>query len=286
MNEIRLLCREVGPWANSGIRDFLLEVSQPDFLNGLRTGWATVSARDLLRAKEVLVFFPPVAIPQFGSILQETPTQVQAMLAEVIVILAGRDIRPLFELLAATSENLAIYLIPFVAKMKSHASAQLLFKMMGHQSEKVRRSALRAIISNRLWSPEKLVPLLNDESAAVSHLVLKYLASRRSEVTELLLVEYIKRIKPTQKNGADWLIACFKALGKCGTDQSLPFLKDTLMKGNWLSRLRASPVRHGAATALRYLDTKVSNEVLENSSRSRFPAIRNAARTACGLRVH
>jgi HEAT repeat protein len=207
------------------------------------------------------------------------------MLAEVILILAGRDSRPLCELLVAAREDLAIHLIPLLAKMKSDTSAQLLFKTMGHQSEKVRRSALRAIIISRLWFPEMLVPLLDDESAAVRHLVLKYLSSQRSGVTELLLIEYIKRIKPPQ-NGADWLIACFKALGKCGTDQSFPFLKDTLLKGSWLSRLRDSPRRSGAAIALRYLDTRASNEVLEKASQSRFPAIRNAAQTACSLQVH
>jgi hypothetical protein len=285
MNQIRILCREAGPWANSRIRDFLVRVSRPDFLEGLRSGWARVSARDIELAKEVLVFFPPAAIPQFGSILQEAPAQVQAMLAEVILILAGRDIRPLCELLAAANENLAIHLVPLLAKMKSDDSAQLLFKTIGHQSEKVRRSALKAIITRRLWFPEMLLPLLDDESAAVRHLVLKYLSSQRGGVTELLLIEYIKGIKP-QQNGADWLIACFKALGRCGTDQSCPFLKDTLLKGSWLSRLRDSDRRRGAAIALRYMDTRASNEVLEKASQSRFPAIRNAAQTAYSARVH
>jgi hypothetical protein len=63
------------------------------------------------------------------------------------------------ELLAAANENLAIHLVPLLAKMKSGDSAQLLFKTMGHQSEKVRRSALRAIIIRRLWFPEMLLPL-------------------------------------------------------------------------------------------------------------------------------
>jgi hypothetical protein len=285
MNQIRILCREAGPWANSRIRDFLVRVSQPDFLEGLRSGWATVTARDIARAKEVLVFFPPAAIPQFGSILREAPAQVQDMLAEVILILAGRDIRPLCQLLAAADENLAIHLVPLLVKMKSDDSAQLLFKTVRHQSEKVRWRALRAIIIRRLWFPEMLLPLLDDESAAVRHLVLKYLSSQRSGVTELLLIEYIKGINP-QQNGADWLIACFKALGKCGTDQSFPFLEDTLLKGSWLSRLRDSPRRRGAAIALRYMDTRSSNEVLEKACQSHFPAIRNAAQTAYSAQVH
>jgi hypothetical protein len=87
------------------------------------------------------------------------------------------------------------------------------------------------------------------------------------------------------RNGADWLIACFKALGRCGSDQSFPFLQDTLLKGGLLSRFRSSPRRRGAAIALRYMDHTASDEVLEKASQSRFPAIRSAARTARGVRV-
>jgi hypothetical protein len=71
-------------------------------------------------------------------------------------------------------------------------------------------------------------------------------------------------------------------LGKCGSTDSVPFLRDTLLKGSWLSRFKDSPRRRGAAFALAYLKSEDSRLVLDKASRSRFPAVRNAAQTVYG----
>jgi hypothetical protein len=278
LNYIRKLCQEAGPWALSRIRKFLLRISEPDFLDGLKDGWAKVGNAQLAQARDVLLFMPPDAILQLGVMLPEVPVPVRTILSDVIPLLAARDIRPFQELLEAADEGLLSLLVPLLVKMEGERSAQLLLKMIHHPAEKVRKEALKAVILRRLWVPEGLAPLLNDENDYIRLLVVRYLSSRKSAAGEALLIEHLKRAKFSKNNGAE-LIACFKALGKCGTMDSVPFLRETLLKGSWVSRFRESTRRRGAAIALAYLKSEDSRMVLDKASHSRFPGVRNAAQT-------
>jgi hypothetical protein len=272
------LCREAGPWAVSRIRRLLMRISGPDFLQCLKDGWATVSNVQLAQARDVLLFMPPVAILQLGVMVPAVPVSVRTMLLDVILRLAIRDIRPFQELLETSSENLLTFIVPLLGKIKGEKSDRLLLKMMLHTSEAIRKEALKAIILRRLWVPEALGPLLNDESDYIRRLAVRYLSSRKSVEGETILIEYLKRAKASKNNGAE-LIGCFKALGKCGTAVSIPFLQDTLLKGNWISRFRDSMRRRGAAIALASLDSEDTKAVLDKASRSRFAAVRNAAQS-------
>jgi hypothetical protein len=281
LNHLRKLCQEAGPWAVSRIRKFLLRISGSDFLDSLKDGWGTVSSAQLAQAREVLLFMPPDAILQLGVMLPQASVPVRTMLSDVISLLAARDIRPFQELLEAANEGLLSFLVPLLAKMEGERSARLLLKMIVHPSEKVRKEALKTTILRRLWVPEALVPLLEDKSDYIRRLAVRYIGSRKSAAGEAILIEHLKRAKFPKNNGAE-LIACFKALGKCGSTDSVPFLRDTLLKGSWLSRFKDSPRRRGAAFALAYLKSEDSRLVLDKASRSRFPAVRNAAQTVYG----
>lgn len=278
LNHIHKLCREAGPWAVARVRKFLLRISEPDFLNGLKEGWATVPSGQMSKLREVLLFLPPDSILQVGSMLREVPAHVRAILADVIVMLAARDMRPFEELIEAADENLLPLLVPLMAKMEGERSARLLLKMTQKPSEKIRREALKAVILRRLWAPKALAPLLTDQSAYIRQLFVRYLSSKKNEVAENLLVEHLKKTKFPKNNG-DELMICFKALGKCGSSEAIPFLQDTLLKGNVFSRFRDSLRRRGAAVALLGLNSEQSKEILQRACQSRFPAVRNAAQT-------
>jgi len=278
LNHIHKLCREAGPWAVARVRKFLLRISEPDFLNGLKDGWATVPGNQMAKARDVLLFLPPDSIPQLGAMLREVPAAVRAMFADVIVMLSARDMRPFEELVEAADENLLVILVPMMAKMEGERSAKLLVKMTLKPSEKIRKEALKSIILRRLWAPKALAPLLGDDSAYIRQLVVRYLSSKKSDVAEAILIEHLKKAKFAKQNG-DELIICFKALGKCGSSESIPFLEHTLLKGNLLSRFRDSLRRRGAAIALLGLNSEQSRGVLEKASQSPFPAVRNAAQS-------
>lgn len=276
LNHIHKLCREAGPWAVARVRKFLLRISEPDFLEGLKDGWSTVPSTQMARAREVLLFLPPDSILQLGPMLPQVPDAVRTILADVILMLAARDIRPFQELLDAADESLLMLLVPLLTKMEGERSARILLAILNRPSEKIRREALRAVVLRRLWLPQALAPLLDDESAYIRQLTVRYLGSRKNPVAEALLIEHLKRLKASAANG-DEVIACFKTLGKCGTSECIPFLNETLLGGGLISRFRDSLRRRGAALALHALNSEQSRALLEKASRSRFPAVRSAA---------
>ena len=276
LHQIRKLSEESRAWALSRVQDFFSKISDPEFLQSLREILPTLSEAQAKGARKVLGLLSPDAVLGIGPLLVETSGPEAEMLCEVLVSLASRDIRPLEQLLNAAEEPLVFRLAPLLARIDGKRSGQMLFKLARYPSERVRLEALKAAIQRRLWFPEKMSFLLRDESALIRRLAIKYLGARKSEAAEGLLARHIREGKFDGDESGE-LIACFKALGKCGTERSLPFLKETLLRGGWISKFRSSPLRQGAAIALAEVGTEQSLEVLEEAARSHFPAVRNAA---------
>ena len=276
LHHVRKLSEESRAWALSRVQDFFSTISQPEFLEGLQEILPNLSAAQIKGARKVLGLMGPDAIASLGPLLVKASGPVGDMLSEVLVFFASRDIRPMEKLLNASKEPLVFRLAPVLGHMDGKRSSQILFKLARHPSEKVRLEALRAIIRRKLGTPEKMSFLLEDESALIRRLAIKYMGMRKSEAAEGLLAKHIKNRK-LDGNDRGELIACFKALGQCGTGHSLPFLEDLLVKGGWISRFRPSVLRQGAAIALAEMGTERSLQVLQGAARSHYPAVRNAA---------
>jgi hypothetical protein len=269
------------PEALPRIKNFFATTSQPNFLEVLIKNWHTLRVSQIDKAREALRLLAPEAIEPLGFMLPEAPASVQAMLCDVIVSLANFNPAPLVKIIYKADEDLLNLLVPLLGRLESPSSTKVLVRLVRHSSDRIRWEALRAIIVRRLWVPEKLAPLLEDTSLTIRQLLIKYLGSRRSEAAEGVLLEYLR----SHKFGNDedgLLLACFRALGQCGTDRAVPFLREALTGGNLVSRLRASSKRHGAALALAALGTEKARETLEKALQSIYPAIRSSAATVSG----
>jgi hypothetical protein len=276
LHQVRKLSEESKEWALTRVHEFFDTIAQPDYLESLQEILPTLSAAQIQDARKVLGLLWPSAVLGLGPLLAEVSGPVSEMLGEVLVSLSSRDIRPMEKLLDKAEEPLIFYLAPLLGRIDGKKSGQLLFNLARYPSERVRLEVLRAIIQRKLWTPEKMAFLLGDGSALIRRLAIKYLGARRSETAEGLLAKHIKEGKVDGDDSGE-LIACFKALGKCGTERSLPFLKDTLLKGGWLSRFRPSTLRQGAAIALAQFGTEQSLQILEEASKSPYPGVRSAA---------
>ena len=279
LHQVRKLSEESKTWAFSRINAFFDHISQPEFLHDLKEILPALTAAEVRTAMKVLGLLTPEAILGLGPFLTELKDPVSDMIGDVLVSLATRDISPMERLLKDAPEPLVFRLVPFVSLIDGKKTVQMLLKLARHPSERVRLEALRAIICRRLWIPDKMGFLLEDENNLIRRLAIKYFGARKSEVSEGLLTQYIRNGRFAGPDAGE-LIACFKALGRCGTERSLPFLKEALLKGGWLSRFRASPRRQGAALALAQFGTQDSLQVLAEAVRSRYPAVRSAARAA------
>jgi hypothetical protein len=276
LHQIRKLSEESKPWALSIVHGFFNKITEPEFLESLKELFPTLSEAQIDRAGKVLALLSPEAIESLGPLLEESSGPIAGMLSEVLVSLASRDIQPMERLLNASKEPLVFRLAPLLGRIDGKKSGQMLLQLARFPSERVRLESLRAIIQRKLWTPERMGFLLGDESTLIRRLTIKYLGARKSEGAEGLLAKHIRNGK-FNANESGELIACFKALGRCCTERSLPFLKETLLKGGWISRFRASTLRQGAAIALAELGTEQSLLVLEQAARSHYPAVRSAA---------
>ena len=138
-------------------------------------------------------------------------------------------------LLDTVEDDLVHRLVPLLGQMKDESSARILLKMTQHPGERVRMEALKAIMMRDLWIPEKLVSLLDDGNSIIRQLYLDYLASRRCKTTEGILLGYLKK-KRFRSHDKEYLSACFRTLGRCGTTASIAYLKNALLKGGLISR--------------------------------------------------
>jgi len=91
-----------------------------------------------------------------------------------------------------------------------------------------------------------------------------------------MLLNYLK--ENLTKKDPDHVLACFKALGHCGSNTSVPFLRSVLLGRAWSSFIGLGKLtyREGAAIALALLDTPKAKDVLLTASKSRFAVIRSA----------
>jgi hypothetical protein len=280
IHQIRQLCEDFRPWARSLLEGFLERVSTAEFLEPLGGLLAGLHQSQIKTAGESLFLLSPKAVGPLALMLPKAPsTSVRKMLSKVIIGLGTRNSRPLEKLLREGDEDLLCSLVPLLGYMKDNRSAQILLKMARHSSARVRGMSLKAVISRGLWAPERLMPLIDDENSKVCRLFLEYLGSRKSEVAETQLLIYLRE-KKGRKGSHDHLVRCFKALGQCGGSKSVPFLRDTLLGGGWLTRFFSSAVREGAAAALAELGTEDSEAVLHSGCRSPYPGIRRAAQSS------
>jgi hypothetical protein len=280
VHQIRQLCEDYRPWARSLLEGFLERVSMADFLEPSGETWEAVHESRLKIAGETLFMLSPKAVGPLGSMLLKAQSKaVRRMLAKVIIGLAARDFKPLERVLEQGDDDLLCIMVPLLGYMKDNRSAQFLLKMTRHASERVRLLSLKTVIHRKLWAPERLMPLLDDESKEVRRLLLQYLGSRQSEAAETQLLIYLRE-KKSRKGNHDHLVDCFRALGRCGSSKSLPFLRDTLLRGGWISRFFSSAARQGAAAALAGLGTEESGEILDAGCRSHYPGIRRVSQAS------
>jgi HEAT repeat protein len=124
--------------------------------------------------------------------------------------------------------------------------------------------------------------MIQDSRPPVRSLILEYLGKRRNPLAEELLLHYFEKSGPHLKDRRH-LLACYRALGQCGSARSIPFLQDTLLGRDWklFMGMGNSVHRLGAALALLSMPReKAAKALLEAANRSSFPGIRAAYRQA------
>lgn len=277
LHQVRGMCEEQNrSWVLPQLDRLFAVFSGLEFIGLLQEKWSDPTCPDLDAIRDVLLLLPPASILAIGPLsVQAFSPAAKNMLTGVVTSLAARDLGPVEVLLKDSNEELCQILLGVVGGMDGDRPVQILLGLTHHESEPVRKKALRVLADRECWVPKGIFPLVEDASKPVRQMALRYLGSRRCEVAEKLFIEHLEG-GSSRSGEKEYLIACYRTLGQCGSAHSIPFLRKVLLGGNPVSKAFGSAVRQCAAAALRALELEDATRVLDEAARSFYPGVRRA----------
>jgi hypothetical protein len=267
-------------WKIFHIDHFFNDLSKPEIFQLISEKLMQLQTSEIEKLealKKVLHYFSPEVIPFLAPIImQRSSHEIQQLVSEVIVHLSRRDMGPLEKIAQQHGLEMGDQLLAMLNCLQGDRVNKILFKMCEHPSNRVRRKAINELVERDPKYAQKLFSLIDDPSKEIRACILAAVAKHKSSALENLLLNYLRR-NSAQKDPAH-ILACYKALGHCGSNSAVPFLSRILLSWRWNSFMGSGKLvfREGAAIALALLDTPEAKHVLQKASKSRFKVIRKA----------
>ncbi len=267
-------------WQRSRIDRFFQDLSKPEIFQLISDKLLKLEMIEIDKLKafgQALLYFSPELIPFLVPvILQSNSQEIQQVVSVVIVHLSQRDIGPLEKIVKQHGTEMGDKLLSILNRLQGDRVNRILFKMCDHSSEKVRRKAIKELVARDPKYAQKLFSLIDDPSKEIRTSILAAFANQRSSTLENMLLSYLK--ETSAKKDSPHILACYKALGRCGSNTALPFLRRILLSRGWNSFMGSGKLifREGASIALALLDTPEAKDILQKASKSKFGVIRKA----------
>jgi len=288
IKEMRQAYAEEKEWSVPLLNQYFEDVSEPEVMDALLPVWPELPNFDQKKLRDfasVLQMLPP----KTGESLVPMFTQIEfgkgrRIIIDLIASFVSRDLEIMERMLDRPEEDLTLRLISVLRGLKDQALAEkMLCKVIKHPKEKVRKEACEILISRESRNYDKLFQLIHDSSIEVQELVFNYFGSDRTDVVEQLLVDYMcseRFLRQAQPH----ILSCYKTLGLCGSDKSVPMLDKILFGQPWNFVVGTGTKTHrqGAALALAKIRTATSLKLLNKAEESSMPHIRAAWQKATG----
>jgi len=272
--------RTAQDWQRSRIKAFFQDLSRPEIFQLVRDKLLQLETIEIDKLRALgrsLLYFSPELIPYLVPVLLQTSSQeIQQVVSAVIVHQSQRDIEPLEKTVEQHGTKMGDRLLAVLNRLQGDRVNKMLFRMCDHPSDKVRRKAIKELVGRDPRYAQKLFSLIDDPNKEIRASILAAFAHQRSGVLENMLLNYLKE-NATKKDPAH-IHACYEALGRCGSNTSVPFLSRILLRRGWNSFMGSGKLifREGPAIALKLLDTPEAEDVLLKASKSGFKVIRKA----------
>ncbi|KPJ98686.1 MAG: hypothetical protein AMJ60_07440 [Desulfobacterales bacterium SG8_35] len=267
-------------WQSSRIDRFFQDLSRPEVFQLISDKLLKLQRIEIEKLKalgQALLYLSPEIIPFLVPvILQSSSHDIQKMVSLVIVNLCQRDIRPLEKIVRQHGTEMGDKLLFILNRLQGDRINNILFKMCEHPTDKVRRKAIKILVDRDPKYAQKLFSLIDDPSKEIRTCILAAVAKHKSSTLENLLLNYLSG-NSANKDPAH-ILACYEALGRCGSNKAVTFLQKILLSRGWNSFMGSGKLifREGAAIALALLDTPEAKDVLQKASKSRFKVIKKA----------
>ncbi|HHB75240.1 MAG TPA: hypothetical protein ENK84_01680 [Desulfobulbus sp.] len=275
-------------WARPLFDDFLETVSRSESLRGPRRLLLDPETQAYSQQMEylwrVLCLLSPTVLFTLGPLLPDVPSaKMRQALASVIIHHARRAPEILVEALPKFDEELCLRLLPIVREMEAAIGNRVFLAMALHNSAVVRARAFGILEQRNQLDPLALFPLINDPDGHIRAKILTLLSKQRNEQHEQQLLTYLQN-NGNAIAGKEHLLACYKALGRCGSQRSIPVLKEILTGGK-LGKIFSRDAMHhkqGAAIALHELGIVQADQILKEGAAGILPDVRLACKKALG----
>lgn len=275
-------------WGLPLVDDFFVSVSQPESLRDVERLLLDLDeAPDSGQIKclwSILRRLTPEILSTIGPLAGAVPSiQIRQSLAEIILHHSRHDPQAFADTVHLLDEELCCKFVPVAEQMNARDGNSILNKMALHTSPLVRKTAFDLLVNRGKVDPLELFSLINDADEAIRENILNLVKRKRNAQVEDRLLAYLKSGENIFNN-REHLLACYEALGHCGSARSIPFLQGVLMGGGWsglVSRISQAH-KQGAANALHFLHLDEADAILREGASGMLPDVRLACRKAIG----
>jgi hypothetical protein len=196
------------------------------------------------------------------------------------------DSRYLAAVAGEIDTKICLQLFPFIQRIRMDHAIPVLSAMAHHSSPLVRRRAFQLLVDWDAVDIQKLLPLIDDQDETIRGTILSLAGKQRNPTIERMLRKHLQEHAENTED-REHILACYHALGRSGSTQSIPFLKKCLFQGSKLGTLFATgggAHKEGAARALMALRIPEAKKIVQEGTRNILPDVRAACRKALGTR--
>ncbi len=267
-------------WKRPIIERFFQDLSRPEIFKLISKKLLQIETSDsghLEVIEKTLSYLSPAAIPfLMPIIMQSNSADIKQAVSQVIVRLSRRDLGPLEKLAQRNNQEIREEFLAILNCLQGKRVNEIFFQLCKHPSNKMRRKTIDELLERDPKYTRKLFSLIDDPSDEIRGCVLAAFERHKSVSLENLLLSYLQ--ENSAQRDPNHILACFRALGYCGSNRSVPYLHKLLLNKGW-NRFMGSgkPIfREGAAIALALINTTEANSALQAASKSRFKVVRDA----------
>ena len=262
------------------IERFFQDLSRPEISNLISKKLLQLKTSDsghLEVIEKILHYLSPAAIHfLMPVIMQSSSADIKQVVSQVIVRLSRRDLGPLEKMAQQNNQEIGDEFLAILSCLQGKRVNEIFFRLCKHPSNKMRRKTINELLERDSEYTRKLFSLIDDPSDEIRACILAAFQKHKSVSLENLLLNYLQ--ENSAQRDPNHILACFRALGYCGSNRAVPYLHKILLNKGW-NRFTGSgkPIfREGAAIALALINTTEANSALQEASKSRFRVIRNA----------
>jgi hypothetical protein len=287
LKETHAAYRSSGTWAVAYLEDFLLMISSPQVLSGLKTSLSRIAADDRKRIaelEEMLLQLRPESITTLVRLLAavKDPYLFEKLL-HTSIRQAQADPRPLIRMANEDTKPVRRSAVYIMGRLHDPAILSHILEAARTEDADLRKTALAALTRKNPPAYETILPFLNDPDKEISQSAYSFLVDapgkKRPSPAEAIL-DYMGRIPPEAGN-RDFLLLLYEVLGRATKGDSPPaYLSYQLLSRPLQIGKHRQTHRLGAALALFFSGSPQAEKTLIKARKSVWPAQRRAARNA------